>query len=395
MSANYSIYIHVPFCRHRCSYCDFNTYAGYENTIPDYIDALCQEIRFSAQGAGQLLPVHTIFWGGGTPSLIPAAQLARVMKTLDEVFIILPGFEASLEANPGTLSTDYLGGLRQAGFNRLSLGVQSAHPDDLRLLERQHGFLEVIRSVEWAREAGFDNINLDLIFGIPGQDLDRWQATLDRALGLKPEHLSLYALTLEHGTPFQRWTDRGLIQEADPDLAADMYEWAQEHLEQAGFSQYEISNWAARDVDGNLLSCRHNLQYWRNQPYLGFGAGAHGCAGGFRTANVLGIKAYIERMRTGSQSTFPETPATVSVTPIDSYTEMQETMMVGLRLTEEGVSRAVFQGRFNRPLETVFGKEIRRLVQLGLLEWAGADGGTLRLTRRGRLLGNQVFMEFV
>ena len=285
--------------------------------------------------------------------------------------------------------------MKETGLNRISLGMQSAHPDDLRLLEREHSYQEVIQSVKWARQAGFDNLNLDLMFGLPHQTLARWQASLELAVDLHPEHLSLYALTLEHGTPFQRWTERGLIPTADDDLAADMYEWAEERLEQAGYRHYEISNWALSDPVRGDRACRHNLQYWRNQPYLGLGAGAHGYAGGYRTANVLGILPYIERCRAGQAGNFPCTPATISATEIDRKTGMQETMMVGLRLLEEGVASVEFEERFHERLDTVFGPEITGLMKSGLLEWAGVEGDHLRLTRRGHLLGNQVFMQFV
>ena len=281
------------------------------------------------------------------------------------------------------------------GFNRISMGMQSAHPDDLRLLERQHDFLDVVQAVKWARQAGFSNLSVDLIFGLPEQPLVRWQDTLERALELGTEHLSLYALTLEHGTPFQHWTEKGLVPEADDDLAADMYDYASERLARAGLLKYEISNWARTDPARGWMTCRHNLQYWRNLPYIGVGAGAHGSIGGSRTANVLGINAYIQRIESGEPALFPQTPATVNLTPIDPWTEMQETMMVGLRLTQEGVDRESFERRFGRSMETVFAVEIKECLRLGLLEWAGERNHRLRLTERGHLLGNQVFMRFV
>jgi oxygen-independent coproporphyrinogen-3 oxidase len=400
----HSLYLHIPFCHRRCAYCDFNTYAGQAALLPAYVDALCNEIRAVATSASERLSVHTIFFGGGTPSLLSAEQFKAILQTIHNHFV-LSDVELSLEANPGTLTFGFLRDLRALGFNRLSLGVQSAHPDELYQLERIHNFFDVIESVKWARQAGFDNLNLDLIFGLPEQSLDRWQATVKLALGLRPEHLSLYALTLEHGTPFGRWSARGLLPSPDPDLAADMYEWAGEFLVAEGYLQYEISNWAKPGCQ-----CRHNLQYWRNQPYLGFGAGAHGCAAGMRYSNVLRIKTYIERLTSPfSLLTFPISPATVNHQHITPKTEMQETMITGLRLTQEGVSAEGFRARFGVELREVFGKEIDELVSLGLLEKAvlsphppfpEREGGrrgdrSLRLTRRGRLLGNQVFMRFV
>lgn len=395
MTPKHALYFHIPFCVHRCAYCDFNTYARQEALIPAYVDALCNEIRCVAGSAPQRLTAHTIFFGGGTPSLLSAAQFESILKTARDCFDLTPDAEISLEANPGTVTQESLRDLRSLGFNRISLGVQSAHPDELRQLERIHDYFDVIEAVTWARRAGFDNLNLDLIFGLPEQSLDRWQATVKLVLGLRPEHLSLYALTVEHGTPFGRWAQRGLLPVPDPDAAADMYDWAGEALDAVGFEQYEISNWARP-----ARQCRHNLTYWRNQPYLGFGAGAHGSASGLRISNVLRIMTYIERLHLDCpipnylipNSPFPLSPATVNQTRISMHTEMQETMLTGLRLTREGVSSENFVGRFGVQIWDVFGKEIDELTGLLLLEWVGP---VLRLTKRGRLLGNQVFMRFV
>jgi oxygen-independent coproporphyrinogen-3 oxidase len=392
--SDYSLYLHIPFCRHRCSYCDFNTYSGLEALIQDYVSALCREAELLATSAGQHLPVHTIFFGGGTPSLLPISGIERILSTLERSFAISEGVEITLEANPGTLALAYLQDLRRMGVNRISLGMQSASPQELRLLERQHGTTDVIQAVAWARRAGFDNINLDLIFGLPYQSLQTWQRTLSFALNLNPEHFSLYALTLEHGTPMHHWTARGLLSEPDPDLAAEMYEWASDTLAGEGYEQYEISNWA-RQAGGESGACRHNLQYWRNLPYLGLGAGAHGYAGGVRTANVLAPAAYIRRCMDGTAQLFPGTPATVTAKTIDQAAEMGETMMMGLRLVREGVADDGFKARFGLSLIQAFGEQIERLLRLRLLEWSGVKGSRLRLTTHGRLLGNQVFMEFI
>ena len=228
--------------------------------------------------------------------------------------------------------------LRSLGFNRISFGVQSANPNELRLLERIHDYGDVVDAVKWSRQAGFDNLNIDLIYGLPEQTMAHWQKTVNLILGLHPEHLSLYALTLEHGTPFGRWSERGLLPVPDPDVAAEMYEWAGERLALAGYEQYEISNWSKPG-----RQCRHNLQYWRNQTYLGFGAGAHGYAAGYRYSNVLHIKKYISRLNDFSDDThpFPLIPATVNQHRNSAREDMQETMMTGLRLTREGISARV------------------------------------------------------
>jgi oxygen-independent coproporphyrinogen-3 oxidase len=390
----YSLYLHIPFCQHRCCYCDFNTYAGQDDLIPAYVEGLCREIEQAAMAAGERLPVHTVFFGGGTPSLLPPHALERILRALSDHFDVRAGSEITLEANPGTLSQNYLRALHGLGINRLSLGMQSAHRAELELLERGHDYGDVIRAVQWARRAGFENLSLDLIFGLPYQAMQTWQRSLELAVNLAPEHLSLYALTLEHGTPMQRWTSKGLLSEPDADLAAEMYEWAGGHLAARGYEQYEISNWS-RDGAWKDRRCHHNLQYWRNLPYLGLGAGAHGFADGVRTANVLSPAAYIQRCQNGGIRKFPRTPATASVEKVDQQTEMGETMMMGLRLTQEGVSREGFEGRFGKDLDEVYRAEIDALVGSGLLEWRQGEEERLRLTVRGRLLGNRVFAQFI
>jgi oxygen-independent coproporphyrinogen III oxidase len=388
---NFSLYIHIPFCTHRCSYCDFNTYAGQEKQIPDYVDALCREITSVAQSSGSRLPVHTIFFGGGTPSLLSVHQVAHILSTAAAVFDLLPDTEITLEANPGTVSLPYLQELRRSGVNRLSFGMQSADRDDLRLLDRRHLQNEVALAVQWARSAGFDHLSLDLIYGLPDQSLARWERSLSAALALQPDHLSLYALTIEPGTVLFRRSRQGLLPQPDDDLSAEMYDLASEVLQSSGFFQYEISNWARRGGDGVIKACLHNLQYWRNQPYLGFGAGAHGFANGQRTANVNGIRAFVKRCTEGQAGPFPAGPAVQESTAIDRTAEMQETMMVGLRLTDEGISRSAFEARFGVALNEVYGKEIECLVERGLLE----AGERIRLTKKARILGNQVFRHFV
>jgi oxygen-independent coproporphyrinogen III oxidase len=396
MTSDYSIYIHIPFCSHRCAYCDFNTYAGQEDLIPAYAEALCKEIQF----IGARLPspmrgeaegrVHTIFFGGGTPSLLTPRQFETIFQAIRQSFALTEGAEITMEANPGTVSYEDLIALRRIGINRLSYGVQSANTEELRMLERAHDFFEVIEAVNAARKAGFQNLNLDLIYGLPEQSLATWQTTVKRILDLHPAHISAYALTLEHGTPFGRWASRGMLPLPDPDLAAEMYEWLSETLEASGYGQYEISNWGKPDYE-----CRHNLQYWRGLPYLAFGAGAHGYASGYRYSNVLRIKTYIDRLTDsqGSALQFPLTPVTVNHHRQTLQDDISEFMMTGLRLTQEGVTAKEFQSRFGQSVLDVYGKELEELLNLGLIE--SGNGGRIRITKRGRLLGNQVFMRFV
>jgi oxygen-independent coproporphyrinogen-3 oxidase len=412
----YSLYLHIPFCTHRCAYCDFNTYAGQEALLPAYVDALCKEIEFVGscrpspfrRGAGG--EVHTIFFGGGTPSLLSPPQFDSIFKSIRSAFALTSDPEITLEANPGTVSYEALCQLREIGFNRLSFGVQSANPFELRMLERTHDFFDVIQAVTSARKAGFTNLNLDLIYGLPEQTLQTWQTTVRRILDLHPEHISAYALTLEHGTPFGRWASRGLLPLPDPDLAAEMYEWLEETLEANGYVQYEISNWA-KNIKGQKskvkgqtfdlrpltpsLACRHNLQYWRSLPYLGVGAGAHGYANGYRYSNALRIKTYIERLNTDHRlpiTDFPLSPATVNHHKQTLKDDMSEYMLNTLRLVQAGVAEADFRSRFGRGLLEIYGREVEDLLHSGLLEYRQ---GVYRLTPRGRLLGNQVFVCFV
>jgi len=423
----YSLYFHIPFCTHRCAYCDFNTYAGQEEAIPAYVDALCQEIEFVGsrlpspirRGGGSEV-AYTIFFGGGTPSLLSPLQFDSIFKAIRANFALTDDAEITMEANPGTVSFENLLELRRTGINRISFGVQSANTEELHMLERAHNFFDVIEVVASARKAGFDNLNLDLIYSLPEQTLQTWQTTVKRILDLHPEHISAYALTLEHGTPFGRWSLKGLLPLPDPDLAAEMYEWASETLESSGYIQYEISNWAKLKDEGgrkkdetlpdvssplilhnSTFACRHNLQYWRGLPYLAFGAGAHGYASGYRYSNVLRIKTFIDRL-SNSQPTnlpFPLSLTTVNHHKQTLKDDMSEFMMTGLRLTQEGVSMDEFQARFGTSMRDVYGKEIDELLKLGLVE--GKTSGfsknseVLRLTKRGRLLGNQVFMRFV
>jgi oxygen-independent coproporphyrinogen-3 oxidase len=415
-----SLYLHIPFCTHRCAYCDFNTYAGQESLIPAYVEALTREIDFvgnklkTTQLPNHATTAHTIFFGGGTPSLLTPKQFELILRTIRDNFTLTEDSEITIEANPGTCSFAQLLDLRSLGINRISYGVQSANTEELRMLERAHNFFDVIEAVTSARKAGFDNLNLDLIYGLPEQTLSTWQTTLKRILALHSEHLSAYALTLEHGTPFGRWSSKGLLPLPDPDLAAEMYECASEMFEANGYLQYEISNWAKnlapsgaeRRRDANnypSLACRHNLQYWRGLPYLAFGAGAHGYANGYRYSNVLRIKTYIDRF-TNYQFTdyeFPLSPATANHHKQTLQDDRSEFMMTGLRLTQEGVSEREFQKRFGQSLEEVYGKEISELLKLELIEvfpsprGRGTGGEGLILTKRGRLLGNQVFMRFV
>lgn len=375
--------MHIPFCHVRCTYCAFNTYADRTALIDDYVQALIQEIEWFPD-----LHVHTIYLGGGTPSILEVDQFARILKAVCNTFGLSDNLEITLEANPGTIDLDKLRAARAAGVTRLSLGMQSAHQHELSLFGRLHDFEVVCRTVDDARRAGFDNLSLDLMYGIPRQTRSMWRDSLRAALALSPDHLSLYALKLESGTELARQVKYKELPLPDDDLAADMYEDATEMLDAARFVQYEISNWAR---PGKF--CQHNLQYWRNLPYLGLGAGAHGYANQTRTVNAMRPEVYIQRMgATPQELPFPQTPATIIAEMLDRETDMAETLFMGLRLLEEGLSLHTFEARYGERMHDRFQDELLFLIERGLLR---LDNGYLKLTREARLISNYVFQHFL
>ena len=392
---NFSLYIHIPFCEHRCHYCDFNTYAGMKDSIPEYITALMEEVRI-VFGKSAHFPIHTVYFGGGTPSLISLEAYQNLFSSIAESCTLTENCEITLEANPGTLTYDYLKGLRKIGFNRISIGIQSTDPFDLVRLDRIHDIDDILKSVSFARRAGFQNISLDMIFGLPWQNLSSWRDSLARAIDLHPEHFSLYSLIIEPDTQLFDWYQHGLIKLQDQDLEGDMYELAMELLDKAGYSHYEISNWAKNDPVRDYR-CKHNMQYWLNQPYFGIGAGAHGYVARVRTVNVKKISPYIKRLSNSSQElfVFPGSPAATGINTVDLKTQMQDFMMLGLRLVEEGVTDKRFKAVYGISIMEVFAEEVQSLVEKGLLEWVGNGEAQLRLTGRGVMVGNQVFMAFV
>ena len=399
------IYIHIPFCVSKCHYCDFNSYADKSYLAERYLSVLVKEITVNANTR----KINTIFFGGGTPSLLSPPQFDAIFKSIRSAFTLTSDCEITIEANPGTVTYESLSQLREIGINRISYGVQSANAFELRMLERAHNFFDVIEAVTSARKSGFNNLNLDLIYGLPEQTQETWQTTVKRILDLHPEHISAYALTLEHGTPFGRWASKGILPLPDPDLAAEMYVWLGEALERAGYTQYEISNWAKHVEDQKSMvnpqtsylqpltpsfACRHNLQYWHSLPYLAFGAGAHGYANGHRYSNVLRIKTYIERLTNFQPANyqFPISPATVNQHKQTQKDDISEYMLNNLRLVNAGVADSDFRSRFGNGLMDIYKKEVTELIRVGLLE---QNGELIRLSKRGRLLGNQVFIRFI
>ena len=395
----FGLYIHIPWCPTRCIYCDFNTYIDAGGDLKTrYHLALLREIR-EAAAALEHPPVDTLFFGGGTPTTLPAGQLVDLVEAVKANFQLRPDAEITIEANPGTLSVDYLRRLRQAGINRLSLGVQSFNDDELAFLSRLHNADTARQAVEHARAAGFENVSLDLIFNLPRQNLAQWQFNLREALKLGPDHLSIYSLIVEPGTPLHRQISQGLVPHPDDDLAADMYAATIDTLGSAGYFHYEISNWARAngkisDWQTPSLASGHNLIYWRNQPYLGLGAGAYGTINSQRWANVKRPQSYVSRIESGGGLGLARDENTLE--EIDRETSMMEHMMLGLRLVREGVRAADFEARFGIPLEKKFGQAIALGLDRQLLEWLDTSAGAcLRLTGAGRFLANQAVMLFM
>ena len=388
-----SLYIHIPFCRKRCGYCDFNTSAGMEHLIPNYVESLIKELSEVSEFFLDKPKAVTLFFGGGTPSIVPIKLYERLFERIHDSFLIQNETEISMEANPGTITLDYLASMRKMGVNRLSLGAQSTNDQELNLLDRIHNRDEVFDSIRNARKANFDNISIDLMYGLPSQEMKNWLKTLEEIKELNPEHISLYALSIENGTPFHEKIKKKELILPDSDTVADMYDCSREKLKRLGYSHYEISNWARRGYE-----CRHNKQYWYSNNYIGIGAGAHSQYDGARYYNEGSLSKYMKVVSQGktnvvpSVETFPISSVVTEYKIIEIKERMQETMMLGLRLTEEGVSARKFIERFGEDMRQIFENEIYELLNQGLVEW---EKDSLKLTQRGQFIGNRAFLKFV
>jgi oxygen-independent coproporphyrinogen-3 oxidase len=390
-----SLYVHTPFCRSRCAYCDFITYAGKEDLLDSYVDGLVAEIQVaSTRLAEDEKTVETIYFGGGTPSLLSPGQVERVLKQIHRQFDVIDAVEVTLEANPGTTSFEKLVGFRAAGVNRLSFGVQTFDNSALAALGRIHRRQEALDEITAAKEAGFRNISLDLIYGLPGQSLPQWLGNLETFLSLDVPHLSMYALILEEGTPLYRSVQEGKVALPDDDQVADMFEAARQRLEQVGWRHYEISNWAqTKENESN-----HNKAYWKNDNWLGLGVAAHSHIRNLRFSNTESIETYIQNLTQDAREDFVgiTSPAQNWHTENNSLTEMRETMMLGFRLLEEGVDLGAFRRRYGADAEIVFAKEIAYLTRRGLIEKVTEEGiPRLKLRKAAVGIANQVFSEFV
>ena len=371
-----AVYIHIPFCLRKCNYCDFLSFYRPQE-MADYVDALVKEMELAVQR----YPVQpkTIFIGGGTPSCLPENLLEQVLQATQRFFVSDALVEYTIEANPGTLNEEKLRLMKLYGVNRLSFGVQSNRADHLQMLGRIHSFDEAKQVVVMARRAGFDNINLDFMYGLPGQSLEQWKETLHQAMLLEPQHLSLYQLKIEDGTVLYQWLEDGKISEFDDETALEMYRISQQMLAERGYSQYEISNYAL-----NGRASLHNQVYWRTESYLGIGLGACSWIRPLRWNNSFDMKEYIEQVL---DKRLPQQEAE----HLTEMEQMEETVFMALRMNT-GLAKNLFQERFGKSLEAVFGESLKRCIERG---WIIEYDSAYCLTEEGRVLGNLVFLEFM
>jgi oxygen-independent coproporphyrinogen-3 oxidase len=371
------IYIHVPFCRSRCSYCDFATGLYQTELAERYVNALISEIAASPNAGSR---VDTIYFGGGTPSLLTPAQLDRILSTVHERFVVQPDSEVTVEMNPGTVTRDQLRAFGDLGVNRASFGAQTFDDAELAKLGRSHSSADTLQTFHALRAAGFENVSFDLIAGLPGQTLAGWQQNVDRALELQPEHLSFYLLEVHSGTPLADHIRRGLQPKPDEDLAAVMYEWMLERAAAAGYEHYEISNLCKPG-----FGSRHNTKYWTGAPYFGFGCSAHSFDGEARRwSNQRDVLRYVEAVE---QRTSP----VVEQQELSDVDLRAEALFLGMRMMR-GVDLREYSETFGVDLRAERRDELDRFREAGLVEF---DGDLIRLTRNGALMSNEVFAAFV
>ena len=372
------LYIHIPFCRQKCLYCDFPSWAGKEGQMQGYVDALTKEIRKRGTEYTDQ-QVVSVFFGGGTPTTLTIPMLEQLMQAVFESWNIAEDAEITTEANPGMLDGEMAAALKKMGFNRLSMGVQAWQNRLLKELGRIHT-IEVFReNFKAVREAGFTNINTDLMFALPNQTMEDWQETVKNIVAMNPEHISAYSLIIEEGTPFYDRYEKGELKPAEEELDREMYHWAVDYLAEHGYEQYEISNFAKKGRQS-----RHNRIYWQAEEYLGMGLGSHSYMNGERFHNIYDLQEYIRA--DGDVSLLKE-----DIERITDEDARAEFMFLGLRLAE-GVSFAGFEERFGQGMKNIYGSQIEELVKDGLLE---EDGIGIRLTKRGVDISNYVFEKFL
>lgn len=374
MKDKISLYIHIPFCVRKCLYCDFPSFSGMESIFDDYVRMLCREID-ETYSDYRGMEVKSIFVGGGTPSVLPPALLGRISDKIFSRFDVDSQAEITIETNPGTLDAKKLVEMKSMYFNRLSMGLQAWQDRLLKKLGRIHTADEFETNFLQARDAGFKNINVDLMFALPAQSLDDWQETLEKVIKLRPEHISAYSLIIEEGTPFFDMFDRGELKETDEETDRKMYYLAKEMLSDKSYKQYEISNFAREGFE-----CYHNKVYWRTEEYQGFGLGAHSYADGVRFHNTYDMKEYLRGEGLRLDKEF-----------LSIEEKQEEFMFMGLRMNE-GVSEAEFLRRFGESMDSVYGDEIKELISEELLV---KKDGRLSLTDRGVDISNSVFEKFI
>ncbi|MGH2817474.1 MAG: radical SAM family heme chaperone HemW [Actinomycetota bacterium] len=372
----FGVYVHIPFCVHRCHYCDFNTYEGLESLHRPYVDALVRQIE---GWPGSHPAATSIFFGGGTPTLLDSRELGRVLGAIGARFGIAPGSEITVEANPETVDRTRFTSLLEHGFNRVSIGVQSLVPHVLRGLGRTHSVRDALDAITAAHGAGFTNINADLIYGSPWESPEDWRVTLEAVVAARPAHVSAYALTVEEGTPLATLVRTGRLRDVDPDVQADRHGVAESVLDAGGYGRYEISNWA---MPGR--ASRHNVLYWCAGDYLGFGAGAHAHVDGHRWWNRRLPRDFIAAATAGELPVAGEER-------LDAGARAGEALMLGLRL-RDGIDLAGFAHRFGASALDERARDLDSLISMGLLE---RDAGRLRLTVRGTLVANDALCRLL
>jgi len=372
------LYIHIPFCLSKCPYCDFNSIVIDSDLAAEYVKSLAKEIQIFSQGQTGIMAVETIYFGGGTPSILKTSQLSEILETIFNSFEVKPDAEISLEANPGTLTKEKARKIRDLGFNRVSLGVQSFRDEELKILGRAHNSEQAIKSNKILREY-FNNLSLDLIFGIPGQSLKTWRENLNRALKLKPEHLSVYSLTIEEGTPFHYLWRQGKLSLPDEEETRKMYLESINLLKAQGYRQYELSNFTRKGFE-----CQHNLSYWQGKEYIGFGAGAHSYLQGARWGNVKQIKKYVEGYKKETSIIDFKEKLTLSQ-------KINEFILLGLRMME-GIDLKKLKEDLNFDLENEKKEEITGLIKRRFLK---RGKNNLRLTRKGILVADSIIQKLV
>lgn len=384
------LYIHIPFCVQKCLYCDFLSASATEAERESYMKALFLEIRERAVECRDY-QVCSIFIGGGTPSILPVERMERLLALIGEYYVLTPDAEISIEVNPGTVDGDKLQAYRRAGVNRLSIGLQSANDRELQALGRIHTWQQFLDTYRWAREAGFDNLNVDLMSALPGQTRESYRESLKRVLDLRPEHISAYSLIVEEGTPFHTAYEQGRLTLPDEDTEREMYRDTERYLEAYGYHRYEISNYALPGRE-----CKHNVGYWKRVEYLGLGLGAASLMGNVRFQNGSNRQAYINAPLEQREK----------IEQLSVQEQMEETLYLGLRMVR-GVSLQAFQQQFGIPMEAVYGEVIEKNRRDGLLQYReeriednGMEGPDeanlyLALTSRGLDLSNYVMAQFL